>query len=415
MRTFLDIPARVWDSFHREPHTHRPRRHPLRMIDNLFLHVHPNRVSPISLRPTTTLGLGLITASFFIILVVTGVLLMFYYVPAVPEAYERMQDLIYVVRLGRVTRDLHRVAAEGMVVAVFLHALRAFYTAAYKPPREFNWLVGLALLTLTLALSFTGYLLPWDQLAYWAITVSTGILSYYPLFGEPVRELLLGDRSVGQEALLRFYVLHVFFLPAITFGLIGYHIWRTRKDGGLAAQDHTGGARASNAPRAESRLQPGRRSPAKASTPAGISEEPITAYPLLLWIEIAVFLAVLLVSLGIAIAFPGRLDALANADHPPNPSKAPWYFIGLQELVSYSAAWGGVVVPIAVLVVGVLLPYVDRDPRGAGRWFAPERRGVIALASAVVIAWLAFTFIGAFARGPNWVFYWPGQPWPGPG
>ena len=142
--------------------------------------------------------------------------------------------------------------------------------------------------------------------------------------------------------------------------------------------------------------------------------EMVTAYPLLLWIEIAMFLAVLLVTLGIALAFPGRLGPLANTDHPPNPAKAPWYFVGLQELVSYSAAWGGVVVPIALLVAGILLPYVERDPGGVRRWFARGRRGVILLGAALVIAWLALTLVGAFARGPNWNFYWPGQPWPGP-
>jgi quinol-cytochrome oxidoreductase complex cytochrome b subunit len=134
-----------------------------------------------------------------------------------------------------------------------------------------------------------------------------------------------------------------------------------------------------------------------------------------LWIEIAVFMAALLVSLGVALAFPGRLGPLANADHPPNPAKAPWYFVGLQELISYSAAWGGVVVPIVILVIGMLLPYVDRDSCGAGRWFVRERRGVILLGTVLLIAWLALTLVGAFARGPNWNFYWPGQPWPGPG
>ncbi len=392
MKTLLQIPSRIWDSFAREPHTHHPRRHPLRMIDNLFLHIHPNRISPIGLRLTTTLGLGLISISLFMILSVTGVLLMFYYIPAVPAAYDRMQDLIYVVRFGRIARDLHRVAAEGMVVSVLLHLLRVFYTGAYKAPREFNWLIGLGLLTLTLALSFTGYLLPWDQLAYWAITVSAGILNYYPVINGPLRELLLADSSVGQEALLRFYVLHVFFLPVLTISLIAYHLWRVRKDGGLAAQQHT-----------------------RTGSDETRHSEAITAYPVVLWIEIAVFMAVLFVSLVVALVFPSRVAPLANADHPPNPAKAPWYFVGLQELVSYSAVWGGVVVPIAVLAIGILLPYVDRDPRGIGRWFAHERRGVILLGTVLLIAWLTLTLVGAFARGPNWLFYWPGQPWPGPG
>jgi len=402
MRALLEVPGRIWDSFHREPHTHRPRQRPVRMIDNWFLHVHPNRVSLISLRPTTTLGLGLITVSLFLVLAVTGILLMFYYVPAVPEAYERMQDLIFVVPFGRLLRDVHRIAAEGMVVSVLLHLLRVFFTGSYKPPREFNWLVGLGLLTVTLALSFTGYLLPWDQLSYWAITVSAGILDYYPVIAGPVRSLLLGGPSVGQEALLRFYVLHVFVLPGLATVFIGYHVWRVRKDGGLAAQAEA------QSPPAGSSTTPAPPPPAAAGR---LGTDSTTSYPLLLWIEVSILLAVVLGTIALASTFPGRLGPLANVDHPPNPAKAPWYFAGLQELVSYSALWGGVVVPVSLLVVGVLLPYVDRNPRGVGVWFSRHRRGIVWLGAAATLAWVVLTLIGAFLRGPNWGFFWPGQPW----
>ena len=397
MRALLDFLKRIRDSFHREPHTHRPRTRPLRMIDNWFLHVHPNRVSLTSLRPSTTLGLGLITVSLFLVLVWTGLLLMFYYVPAVPGAYERMQDLVFVVPFGRLLRDMHRIAAEGMILCVLLHLLRVFFTGSYKPPREFNWLVGLGLLTLSLALSFTGYLLPWDQLSYWAITVSAGILDYYAMIAGPVRSLLLGGQSVGQEALLRFYVLHVFVLPALATGLIGYHVWRVRKDGGLAAQ--AGTERSMTAPS----IPPERPSPQ--------AEETTTSYPLVLWIEISVLLAVTLGVMALALAFPGQLGPLANMDHPPNPAKAPWYFAGLQELVSYSAVWGGVVAPLSLLVAGLLLPYVDRNPRGIGVWFSRHRRGIVWLGAAATLSWIMLTLVGVYLRGPNWRFFWPGQPW----
>ena len=121
-----------------------------------------------------------------------------------------------------------------MVAIVFLHMCRVFFTGSYKKPREFNWVLGVVLFLLTLFLSFTGYLLPWDQLAFWAITVGTSIAGYAPLVGQDIKFLLLGDATVGQEALLRFYVLHVAVLPAVLTLLIAIHFWRIRKDGGLS-------------------------------------------------------------------------------------------------------------------------------------------------------------------------------------
>ena len=159
---------------------------------------------------------------------------MFYYRPYPPQAYQDMKDLQFVVFMGPFLRNMHRWAAHGMVVCVFLHMCRVFYTGSYKKPRQFNWVIGVLLLLLTLGLSFTGYLLPWDQLAFWAITVGTNIGSYAPLVGGQVREMLLGGHTVGEAALLRFYVLHVAVLPSLVILLTIVHFWRVRKDGGLS-------------------------------------------------------------------------------------------------------------------------------------------------------------------------------------
>jgi quinol-cytochrome oxidoreductase complex cytochrome b subunit len=207
------------------------------VFNNLFLHIHSVKVSRHSLRLTYTFGLGLIATVLFIVLTFTGIWLMFYYFPSEAEAYNRMLDLRSSVSFGFVLRNVHKWAAEAMVVVVVLHMSRVFLTGAYKPPREFNWVIGILLLLLTFVLSFTGYLLPWDQLAFWAITVGTAIAGYAPVLGEPMRQFLLGGDTVGQEALVRFYVLHVSILPGLMTIFIAVHFWRIRKDGGLAHPD----------------------------------------------------------------------------------------------------------------------------------------------------------------------------------
>jgi quinol-cytochrome oxidoreductase complex cytochrome b subunit len=201
---------------------------------NFFFHIHSAKVHERTLRLRTTLGLGLVSFFTFLVLCATGVLLMFYYVPSPEQAYQRMLDLRGVVVFGTFLRNLHRWGAHAMVALVIAHMMRVYLTGAHKAPREFNWVVGVVLLLLTLFLSFTGYLLPWDQLAYWAIMVGTSIAGYAPVVGDQMRFFLLGDDAVGREALLRFYVLHVVVLPAALTALIGLHFWRIRKDGGLA-------------------------------------------------------------------------------------------------------------------------------------------------------------------------------------
>ncbi|MDF1499676.1 MAG: cytochrome b N-terminal domain-containing protein [Anaerolineales bacterium] len=229
--------SRVWRSFFRHGWPDNPLDRSLVMTTNIFFHLHPVKISRKSLRSSYSLGLGVISVIVFGILSFTGLLLMFYYVPSVERAYSYILLLQTRVPFGQLLRNMHRWGAHLMVIVVVLHMARVFYTGAYKPPREFNWVIGVVLLILTLAASFTGYLLPWDQLAYWAITVGTSVAAYEPLMGDSIRAILLGGSEVGQEALTRFYAFHILIIPGAIASLISLHLWRVRKDGGLAAQD----------------------------------------------------------------------------------------------------------------------------------------------------------------------------------
>jgi quinol-cytochrome oxidoreductase complex cytochrome b subunit len=226
--------TRVWTSIFRRGPARTNRTRSLAIFGNLFLHVLPVKVRDRSLRVRATYYLGSISFFLLVLLVVTGTLLMLYYHPAVPQAYLDMKDLKFVVSNGVFLRNLHRVAANFMIIAVFAHLLHVFYRGGYRPPHEFNWVVGVVLLLLTLFLSYTGYLLPWDQLAFWAITVGTNIISAMPFLGRETRFLLLGGNLVGENALLRFYVLHCVILPLLTAVFVAVHFWRIQKDGGLA-------------------------------------------------------------------------------------------------------------------------------------------------------------------------------------
>ncbi|OGU18106.1 MAG: cytochrome B6 [Ignavibacteria bacterium GWB2_35_12] len=226
--------SKVWDSIFRSKlpiNTNLDRS--LVIFNSLTLHIHPVKVREKAIKFSYTFYLGMISFFLFIILIVTGVLLMLYYQPAIPNAYENMKDLQYVVSNGMFLRNLHRWAAHLMVISVFLHMIRVFYAGAYKPPREFNWVVGVVLLVLTLLLSYTGYLLPFDQLSYWAVTVGVNLIQYIPVIGEKTKFLFLGGHEIGEYTLVRFYVLHCVILPLVMVLLIAFHFWRIRKDGGL--------------------------------------------------------------------------------------------------------------------------------------------------------------------------------------
>ncbi|MCY4638834.1 MAG: selenite/tellurite reduction operon b-type cytochrome ExtP [Chloroflexi bacterium] len=228
------VQNRVWRSIFRSGYPNTPRNQMLAIATNVFLHLHPTRIHRTHVKITHTFCLGGLSFFLFLGLTVTGVLLMFYYVPSVERAYEDMLALETDVRFGLLMRNLHRWMAHGMVLTVLLHMMRVFYTGAYKPPREFNWVVGVVLLVLTLLLSFTGYLLPWDELAFWAITVGTDMVGSAPILGQPNRFVLIGGYDVGANALIRFYTLHVIGLPLLAAIFMAVHFWRIRRDGGLA-------------------------------------------------------------------------------------------------------------------------------------------------------------------------------------
>ncbi len=415
-----ELPANVWSSIFRNPLPSNDLERSATSFTNFFLHIHPVKVHENTLRPLYTLGLGLMSFFLFVILVLTGILLMFYYVPSTEQAYDRMLDLRGSVAFGTFLRNMHRWAAHGMVAVVFLHMCRVFLTGSYKKPREFNWVLGVALLILTLGLSFTGDLLPRDQLAFWAITVGAAIAGYAPVFGKDIQFLLLGDANVGQEALLRFYVLHVAVLPAILTLLIAIHFWRIRKDGGLSRPEEAevkpvlelGGADMAVTVKAL-QLEPKRtyglqglvRGPL--TKVGNVPDRSVFSWPNLVTAELFVFVITLAVILVLSLLFDAPLEEPVNVMHPPNPAKAPWYFLGLQEMVSYSAFWGGVGIPTIFVILLVLAPYLDRSPKGVGVWFARERLLANTVFLTFVLLNVGFVIIGTFFRGPNWDFVTP--------
>ncbi len=230
--------TRVWKSIFRRGPALTNRSRSVAVFGNLFLHLLPVKVRAKSLRARATYYLGSFAFFLFVVLTITGIFLMLYYHPADPRAYLDMKDLRFVVSNGVFLRNLHRLAAQVMVVVVFWHMFHVFYRGGYKPPHEFNWVIGVVLLLTTLFLSYTGYLLPWDQLAFWAITVGTNIIGYMPIVGKPIRFLLLGGHIIGENALLRFYVLHCVILPLLAVLFIAVHFWRVQKDGGLTLPEN---------------------------------------------------------------------------------------------------------------------------------------------------------------------------------
>ena len=392
------------------------------IFKNFFLHIHPVKCHKTAVDPFHTLGLGTITASLFFLLVITGVVLMFFYIPAVDRAYTILVDWLDTTPFAMMWRNMHRWSAQLMVLFVFLHMSRVFYMGGYKGERKFNWVIGVILMVVTLFLSFTGYLLPWDQLAFWAITVGSEIAGYVP--GIPGMQyninklMLLGSTTVGQDALIRFYVLHVMVLPLLGGMLLGVHFWRIRKDGGLA--------------RAPDKWRPDpyrvvQRSDTKESFAPGVRrtyglmelvrgscpavdrgpENYIFTWPHLLRAELVVFLGTTALVLLLSIFIDAPLEEIANPSKPTNPAKAPWYFLGLQEMVAYNAFWGGVAIPTLIVIGLALIPYLDRNPYGEGVWFHRSRYLAVFLYTAFMTVQGLLVIVGVFFRGPNWGWIWP--------
>jgi quinol-cytochrome oxidoreductase complex cytochrome b subunit len=406
------------------------------VVRNFLLHWFPAKVTKESLSWSYSFWLGTISALLFLILVLTGVVLMFLYVPSVERAYLSVKDLEYAVSYGWFIRGLHRISAHLMVAVVFLHMVRVFLTGAYKngaassQNRPLNWIVGVALLLMTLLLSFTGYLLPWDQLAFWAITVGTNIASAAPVAGEWLRYVLLGGTTIDQSALIRFYVLHCFFLPTLVVLLFSYHMWRVRKDGGLAAADRLWLAqkREKVAPiRSKTYSLLGITSGSTVHVETSLIDEgevTVHSSPILTRRLLLVTVAAIAATALLTIVFRAPLEEPANPAVTPNPAKAPWYFLWLQELVTDTtfriggvtvngALVGGIIIPAILALALIAWPYIDKSPASSvGRWWAGERKRQNIIFLIVLLAVIVLTIIGTFLRGPYWNFYWPWESWP---
>lgn len=365
---FPSMGAAEWRSVIRgEP---APRPNPrMRVHSNSFwYHIRPRALPLEATAWYYTFGLGWMSFFFFMLEAITGAILMVYYTPSPLQAYADMQKIISDVPLGRLLRNMHRLGAHFMVAVVILHMMRTYFTASYKAPRQFIWVTGIILLIMTLVLSFSGYLLPWDQLAYWAVTIGSSMADAAPLFGSAANLLLRGGVDIGAGTLLRFYLLHVFALPALTILFISIHYYAVRKQELSPIHELF----APENPR-------GWGKPTKRKVPF---------LPDQVFFEIA--LIVLLTFAFVAINYffwDAKLESHANPGVTPQHTKAPWYFLWLQGMLKFGdkLIFGLILGPL-VLVLPILLPYMDRNP---SRRFADRK---VAITSGI-IAMVFFGFV----------------------
>lgn len=332
------------------------RRNMREVLNSLILHVHPTRVPAAAIRFTYTWGLGGISATLALLLALTGVLLMFRYEPTIDRAYLSIQLLETQVAFGSLIRAVHHWSANLLVVTTFLHLFRVFFTGGFKKKRGLNWAIGLGLLILVFVFNFTGYLLPWDQLSYWAVTVGSSLLNYIPLIGQHLSLAALGGREVGQGALSNFYALHVAGLPMITGIVLAYHFWRVRKDGGISQPE----------------------------LPEGEREVKVTTIPNLVRREMAVGAILIAVVMVWSMAVPAPLGSIANPLHSPNPAKAAWFLGGIQELLLHMDTLAAMILVVILLAGIAILPTLDRQDANIGIYFRSPIGRRAALVGAVL-------------------------------
>ncbi len=357
------------------------------------------------------------------------------YTPSVEKAYDSVKDLVFVVPGGRFIRNIHRWAAHGMVLVVFLHLARTFFTGSYFGKRKVNWIIGVGMMVVVLFMNFSGYLLPWDQLAYWAVTIGSniaasfreltdllGITDFFDIGGF-FKKLLIGGDSVGQPALTRFFMFHLVFFPLSLLVLTGWHFWRIRKDGGITSPRVSESASLQVSETDILQAQPSKIS---SRTDPGDSQDlvyennetqnpvngsyiqKIYSWPVLMWIELAVLLFVVVVLMIMALLFDAPLREQANPMFSENPAKAPWYFLGIQELVSYSAFAGGVLIPILFIAFLVSIPFVDKEEKYSGIWFSGKIGGKMMIYSLLFSAAVSVALIFIVVKF-GWLRDWFGN------
>ncbi len=334
------------------------------LIKNLLLHFRPATVPERTLRFSLTWGLGGMAVVLVMLQLGTGLLLKFAFEPTPVGAYASIQSLQMDVPFGQLIRNVHHWSANLLVLIAFLHMLRVFLTGAFQSPRQFNWIIGWAMFGTILIANFTGYLLPYDQLAYWAVTVSTGMLEYVPIIGAPLQAAIRGGSEIGPATLRIFFAIHTALVPAVLIFLMGFHFWRIRKAGGLVI--------------------PRRPNEEPIENPARVP-----ALPNLLLREVVVALVLIACVMLLAVFFDAPLGEPANPGLSPNPTKAPWYFAGLQELLLHlHPTFAVFVIPLLMTLALMVLPYVNYEADTRGIWFASHagrRMALIAGMAALVI------------------------------
>jgi quinol-cytochrome oxidoreductase complex cytochrome b subunit len=338
---------------------------------SFVLHVHPAKVPERTLDLTLTWGLGGMGLVLFLLLALTGILLLFVYEPSSESAYPSILYLQTNVPFGQWMRNIHYWSANLLLIVSFLHLLRVFFTGAFDNPRRLNWIIGLGLFFLIVFGAFTGYLLPWDQLAFWAVTISTGMLEYIPVAGTWLQKLLRGGEELGPSTLTIFFALHCAVVPLILILLMPFHFWRVRTAGGTVI-------------------------PRSLEESPSIEPKMVPATPNLVVRELAVGAVLIALILLFSVLLDAPLEEPANPGLSPNPAKAPWYFMGVQELLMHVHPLFAVfVIPLSIVTLMVFLPYGKRTVPSPGVWFGSEkgrRMGVTAAAAALFLttAWVLF-------------------------
>jgi quinol-cytochrome oxidoreductase complex cytochrome b subunit len=354
------IVHRIWRSIFRRPIAARTdQERKWAVVNNFVLHFRPVRVPAKTLTYTHTFGLGGMSLVLVVLLVATGGLMMFAYEPAPGDAYRSVLALQQETLFGGFVRSIHHWSANFLIVTVTLHLLRVFFTGGFHPPREFNWVLGVALLLCVIASNFTGYLLPWDQLSYWAITISTGMLTYVPLIGEWLQRTVRGGPEIGQATLIIFYTLHTTVVPVLIVVLMGFHFWRVRKAKGVVV-------------------------PRGPGEPIDPQPEKVLGLPYLILREFVVALSLIGVVFLFSAVVGAPLGEAANPGMSPNPAKAPWYFMGIQELLlHFHPTFAAVLLPLAGLLALLAVPYLSYGEDTSGIWFASYGGRVLAKQAAV--------------------------------
>jgi len=337
---------------------------PRRILNSLLLHFRPRNVNERTLRFTLTWGLGGMAAVLVFLLFCTGIMLKFVYEPSPARAYESILYLQDNIVFGQLIRNIHHWSGNILLLVVFLHFLRVFFTGAYIGPRRFNWIIGLVLLCSVPASAFTGYLLPWDQLGFWAITICTTMLEYVPLVGNWLQESIQGGQEMGLAILTNFYAIHTAVMPAILIVLMGFHFWRVRKAKGLVI-------------------------PRTPDEPPESRGDQVSSIPGLLMREAAVGLAVIAFVLVFAMLFSAPIADKANPGLSPNPTKAPWYFMGIQELLMhFHPVYSLVIIPLLTALFLLAIPYITYGEEISGVWFISGKGRKLASVSAVFSVFL---------------------------